>query len=144
VVVSPGQSEAVPQSGTQVPPTQKGVAPVHACPHLPQFDGLVFVSTHEPPHAVVPARQSTSHTPARHDSPARHALPHTLQLAGSDVVSVQTPLQTVRSVVHWLSKPPPSLASPVDPSDAAGEEGAAASDPGEPGAAPTASKPQAA
>ena len=69
-------------------------------------------------------------------------MPHAPQLAGSEVVSVQTPLQTVRSVVQVVSKLPPS---PVDESDA-GAVGATAPDSGESaaGPAPTASNPQAA
>src|SRR6478672_213964 len=107
-----GQSEVVPQSGTQSPPTQNGAAPEQTVPHFPQFDGLVFVSTHAPLQASVPARQSTPHPASTHVSPGEQAFPQALQLSGSELVSVHTPLQTVRSVVHGVSKSPlPSAAA---------------------------------
>ena len=52
----------------------------------------VSVSTQVPPHSVR-SPQSLLHVPAAHSSPAAHVVPQPSQLAGSELVSVQTPSQ---------------------------------------------------
>ena len=58
-------------------------------PHLPQFDGELRVSTHEPPQ-LVNAPQSEPQAPALQTEPAAQLVPHLPQCAASDARSTQT------------------------------------------------------
>jgi len=65
-------------------------------PQLPQFAGSLTVFTHAFEQALVPVGQLEVHTPAPHNGAvASQTLPHTPQLAGFEVKSVQTLLHLV-------------------------------------------------
>jgi hypothetical protein len=64
-------------------------SPAHATPQLPQFVGLVLVSTHCPPHAVVPVGHWAVHEPETQNSPVAHSLAQSPQWCGSDARSMQ-------------------------------------------------------
>ena len=59
-----------------------------ALPHLPQFEGELRVSTHEPPQ-LVSAPQSEPQVPALQTEPAAQLVPHLPQCAASDARSTQ-------------------------------------------------------
>ena len=66
----------------------------HTVPHVPQFDGEVRVSTHEPPQFVsVP--QLVPHAPALQTAPATQALPQVAQFFASESKSTHAPLHSV-------------------------------------------------
>src|SRR5262245_2928044 len=64
--------------------------PLHGAPHPPQFWGSVFVSTHTPPHMVVPPWQT--HVDDRQSALSGHGLLQAPQCDSSDVLSTHTPL----------------------------------------------------
>jgi hypothetical protein len=46
---------------------------MHTLPHEPQFDVLVWRSTHDPLHSFVPGAQPTLHVPEAHTCPVVQA-----------------------------------------------------------------------
>jgi len=56
----------------QPPPRHCVPAVVHEVPHVPQFFGSVFGSTHVPPQTVWPVGHA--HFPAAHEAPAAQAV----------------------------------------------------------------------
>ncbi len=84
--------------------------------HEPQCAALPVMSTQAPLHSVSPGAQPFWHWPSEHTNPAPQAMPQVPQLSGSDIVSVQVPLQSVvvplQSVVV-LPQPPVAPAPPL-------------------------------
>jgi hypothetical protein len=114
---------AVGQRGTQVPLWQ--VPPAHETPHAPQFVALVWVFTHDEPHAAKPgahvlqsmrpsgcslpaqvgplldvAWHAVVHAPPAQSMPVPHAWPQLPQFAGSLWVSAHVVPHAVYGAAH--------------------------------------------
>jgi hypothetical protein len=87
-----------------LPDTHAGVPAAQAALQAPQWPGLFEVSTQVPPQSVVPVGHPQA--PSTHALPPVHALPQVLQLAGSELVSVQAPLHAVRPVAQVAAHMP--------------------------------------
>jgi len=108
-------------------PTQAGVPPVHALPHVPQLDAVVSC-TQAPLHATHPLSQANvqlllTHTAWALATLVVHAWPHVLQLLESLVGSTQLPLQFIDAAAghpetHEYAPPEPAHTG-VDPVHAA-------------------------
>ena len=102
VLVIPGGQHPPPWQVSPVPQT---------LPHPPQLLESVFVSTqpvlqHESPVAHILEATTHRHALVLHASPGAHALPHALQFAASDVVSLHLLAQHVLATSHAIPQAP--------------------------------------